>query len=286
MIAGIDLMNKNLFRRNIDKYRSDVSATKAGFNKARVFSVASGKGGVGKTFFSTNFARFLEMNNKKVLLIDCDVFLSNCYLSLGVTPTKDLFDLIRGEDISNCITSVGNIDLLSGRSGNDTGISSSEYTKMILGVIQSSESKYDFIILDCPAGIENKILSLMAYADERVIVMNPDKYSFTVSYSLIKTLRSKYGVLDFNAVINKCDTLDDESNIFGRIISTCHTFLPDVKVRSKGRIPRIENKINSLEENSTTYKIFNNLFSHLDDSCIESGLFGQHQMKMEFHLSF
>lgn len=278
-------MNEYLFRKNIEKYRTELDEKFVEKKKAKVLSIASGKGGVGKTFFSTNFARFLESINRKVLLIDCDVFLSNCYLSLGVTPSRDIFDLIDGEEIGSCITTVGNIDLLSGRSGNDTGASSEEYVKTILGVIQSCEFCYDYILLDCPAGIEGKILSLMAFADERVLVMNPDKYSLTDAYSLIKTLRTKYGVLDYITIVNKCDSIEDEQEMFNRIISTCQTFLPDVRVCNRGSIPNYKNKSFEQEKNSTS-KFFNNLFFHLDDIYKDHGLVGHKKMEMDFHLSF
>jgi flagellar biosynthesis protein FlhG len=276
-------MNQGLFRFHLDRYRSNETIKNV---KARVISVASGKGGVGKTFFTTNFARYLGTMNKKVLLIDCDVYLSNCYLSLGVTPRKDLFDLMEGDSFSDCITNVGGIDLVSGRSGNEDG-HDGDYVQTILSLIQSLEYTYDYILLDCPAGIDSRILSLMAYSDERVVLLNPNKYSLTDAYSVVKTLRKKYGVKSFNTVVNKCSAVRDAKDVNRRLLGTCLSFLPDVKIRGIGQIPLYSDKQNFSEEFNSTCKELSNIFQLLHDNGLEGSDFClQNNLEMEFQVSF
>ena len=276
-------MSNDLFRYHLDKYRTNGRFPEI---KSKVISIASGKGGVGKTFFSTNFAKFLDSKNKKVLLIDCDVYLSNCYLSLGVTPGKDLFDLHDGEPFHNCVTKVGGIDLISGRSGNEHG-EDVDYVKTILSLVQSLEYSYDYILLDCPAGIDSKILSLIAYCDERIVLMNPNKYSLTDAYSLIKTLRLNYGVKEFKTVTNRSDSLKVEKEINERLTNTCMTFLPDVRIKNIGSISRLDKHISNEAERISLRNNLCNIFEFFNDKeTTDSDFYLQKGLEMEFQVTF
>ena len=276
-------MNQGLFRFHLDRYRTNsIGSTQ----KAKVMCVASGKGGVGKTFFTTNFSKYLDSKRKRVLLIDCDVYLSNCYLSLGVTPGKNLFDLMDGDKFTDCITRVGGIDLISGRSGNDIG-DESDYVKTILGLIQSLEYSYDYILLDCPAGIDSKILSLMAYCDQRIILLNPNKYSLTDAYSLIKTMRVRYGVRSFYGIVNRCDKTQLSSELLSRLINTCHAFLPDIKIKNIGQIPIFANDESNILEKNSTHQNLSNIFNLLNDNeGTDSKFCLQNSLEMDFQVSF
>ena len=276
-------MSNDLFRYHLDKYRTNGRSPE---RKSKVISIASGKGGVGKTFFSTNFAKFLDSKKRKVLLIDCDVYLSNCYLSLGVTPGKDLFDLHDGELFHNCVTKVGGIDLISGRSGNEHK-EDVDYVKTILSLVQSLEYSYDYILLDCPAGIDSKILSLMAYCDERIVLMNPNKYSLTDAYSLIKTLRLNYGVKEFKTVTNRSDNLLAEKEINERLTNTCMTFLPDVRIKNIGSISRLDNHITNEAERISLRNNLCNIFEFFNDKeATDSEFYLQKGLEMEFQVTF
>ena len=272
-------MNEGQFRKKMDEYRSSLRS------KASVIAVASGKGGVGKTFFTTNLAKYLESEGQRVLIIDCDVYLSNCYLHFGVTPEKDIFDLINGDDIAKCITNVGGIDLISGRSGDEFN-KNIDYVKTILGVTQSLEFKYDYILLDCPAGIDSKILSLMTYCDERLVILNPNKYSLTDGYSLIKTLRLHYGVKEFSLIVNKCDSINECSHFSRRIDNTCMSFLPDVKVQMLGRLPTIINRCREKDSSQEISKNLGNVVSLLNDKRKTGPIWLSHDLKTEFQVSF
>ena len=252
-------MSRSDFRQLVDKYRLH------GVNgKAKVLSVASGKGGVGKTFFSTNIAKHIADEGKKVLLIDCDVYLSNCYLSLGVTPSRNIFDLLNGVPLEECITQINGVDLLSGTSGIEIE-SDVNFVETVIRVIQSLDSRYDFIILDCPAGIERRMLSLMSFSDERLLVLNPDKYSLTDCYGLIKTLRKTHGVSSFSLVVNKCDDIFCEKNVTRSILNTCNSFLPDVSVKPLGRIEQMREIELADREKISTAEVWSNIFSYLID---------------------
>ena len=175
-------MSSSDFRRLVDKYRVMEIKERQKFFRSPVVKVEL------ERLFFTNIARHIADKGEKVLLIDCDVYLSNCYLSLGVTPARNIFDLINGFPLHDCITHINGVDLLSGTSGIDIE-SDANFVETVIRVIQSLDSQYDYIILDCPAGLEKRMLSLMSFSDERLLVLNPNKYSLTDCYGLIKTLR-------------------------------------------------------------------------------------------------
>ena len=63
--------------------------------------------------------------------------------------------------------------------------------EFLIGIISHHEKDYDYIILDCPAGIAKEVLTINAYCDDRIVVVTPDKSSITDSYSLIKLLNKE-----------------------------------------------------------------------------------------------
>ena len=201
---------------------------------------------------------------KRVLLIDCDVYLSNCYLSLGVTPAKNIFDLINGAPLEHCITQINGVDLISGTSGVDIE-SDVNFVETVIRVIQSLDSQYDYIILDCPAGLEKRMLSLMSFSDDRLLVLNPNKYSLTDCYGLIKTLRKTHGVNSFSLVVNKCDDHSAENNVTRSILNTCHSFLPDVSVKPLGRIELLRDVELADRAKISSAEVWSNIFSYLID---------------------
>ena len=168
-------------------------------------SVASGKGGVGKTSVSVKMAKELASNGYKVLLVDCDYNLSNTQIKLGLPINNNFDDLIQGKiDFEESVVSTMGFDLLAGCNGSQFFFENEvEIDKVVIEVMAKQEAKYDFIILDCPAGINKRSLAINAYSDYRFIVINPDKSSITDSYSLIKLLMLNFGIKDNHLILNK-----------------------------------------------------------------------------------
>ncbi len=106
-------LRKLVEERKVDQIRVDQKKT------ARIISVTSGKGGVGKTSLSVNLAAHLSKQGTKILLIDADLGLSNVEIMLGVTPSYTLKDVIKhGKDIEDVIINGPyNLDFISGGNG-------------------------------------------------------------------------------------------------------------------------------------------------------------------------
>ena len=172
---------------------------------AKSIAIASGKGGVGKTSIALKLARSIGESGKKVVCIDFDYNLSNTALKLGLRPSWGLYDYLSGQiGLNSLILSTPHFDLLPGHHGHEKIVFSNEDIEYkIIDLLVQCEKRYDCIIIDCPAGASREVLSLCAYADKRLMVVNPDISSLTDSYSVIKLLKNIHGIDNNCVLINK-----------------------------------------------------------------------------------
>jgi len=175
--------------------------------KGRVIVVTSGKGGVGKTTTSASIAAGLALKGKKTIAIDFDVGLRNLDLIFGC-ESRVIFDFIqaiKGECTLHQAIIRLNIKDTDGRTteGKLFMIPASQTrdkTHLDLvevgAIIEKLREEYDYIICDSPAGCEDGALIAMHYADEAVVVVNPEISSIRDSDRII-------GHLDTNTVLGK-----------------------------------------------------------------------------------
>lgn len=196
-------------------------------SKAKTISITAGKGGVGKTSVAVKMARLLADSGYKVLLLDCDTNLSNTVVKLGLPITNYFYELISAQrEFDDCLHKDGNLHLLSGCNGSiDLFNKSLEVDRIIIDILVNHERDYDYIILDCPAGITKETLTLNAYSDFRFVVVTPDKSSVTDSYSLIKILNKEFGVNDNHLLINKISSEPQYQRMVKTLSETVETFL-------------------------------------------------------------
>jgi flagellar biosynthesis protein FlhG len=174
------------------------------FSPCRKVSVTGGKGGVGKTSVALKMARELAHSGARTLLIDCDFNLSNTAIKLGLPLGNHFEQLLSAEkSFEECLIQQGNFHLLPACNGSEEVFSSRLRFEDIIGdILRSHEHEYDWILLDCPAGLSREALSLNALCDQRIVVVTPDKSSVTDSYSLIKLLHSRFGVTENHLLVN------------------------------------------------------------------------------------
>jgi flagellar biosynthesis protein FlhG len=203
--------------------------------------VTGGKGGVGKTSIALKMALELSRQKNKVLLIDCDENLSNTSIKLGLSIDNKFEKLLSSEiSFDECIVSRGNFHLLPACNGSLTVFENKiNFEDVIKDIIESHESDYNYIILDTPAGLGKSNLSLGAICDFRVIVVVPDRSSITDSYSLIKLLKSKYGISENHLLINMYQNEKQLAKVSQTLSETVKSFL-DVNLINLGGIFKID----------------------------------------------
>lgn len=160
---------------------------------ARVITVTSGKGGVGKSNTAINLAIQFRRMGKKVIILDADFGLANIEIMFGTVPQYNLYDLVyKGKNIKEIITK-GPMDVgfISGGSG-ITGMAnlSRDYLTYIIQNLTELDSLTDIIIVDTGAGISDAVLEFLVASGEILLVTTPEPTSITDSYSLLKALYS------------------------------------------------------------------------------------------------
>ena len=154
-------------------------------------SVASGKGGVGKTFLASNLALAFCALNRRVLLVDADLGLANADIVLGVHTEFSIQDAIfKGIPLRNVVTSTPyGLDLLAASSGAKEMVSLGEarMTSFIKELV-SFASEYDVLIFDCAAGIDSAVTSFIAAAPQTLIVATSQPTSVMDVYALMKII--------------------------------------------------------------------------------------------------
>ena len=158
---------------------------------ARVITVTSGKGGVGKSNTSINLAIQFRKIGKKVIILDADFGMANIEIMFGAVPKHNLFDLIyQGKDIKEIITwGPMEVGFISGGSS-IAGMSnlSRDYLNYIIRNLAELDTIADIIIVDTGAGISDAVMEFLVASGEILLVTTPEPTSITDSYSLLKVL--------------------------------------------------------------------------------------------------
>jgi septum site-determining protein MinD len=161
---------------------------------ARIIVVTSGKGGVGKTTTSAAIATGLAMRGHKTVVIDFDVGLRNLDLIMGCERrvVYDFVNVIKGESTLNQAMikdkRTEGLYILPASQTRDKDALSREGVEK---VINELSKEFEFIVCDSPAGIETGALMALYFADEAVVVTNPEVSSVRDSDRILGILQSK-----------------------------------------------------------------------------------------------
>ncbi|MGN0292330.1 MAG: MinD/ParA family protein [Lachnospiraceae bacterium] len=213
--------------RNVIKLQNQVNVS-----KARVVTITSGKGGVGKSSIAVNLAIQLRKLGKKVIIFDADLGLANVEVMFGAIPKYNLSDLIyQGKDIKEIITEGPmEIGFISGGSG---VVTMNNLTKDQIAYLVHSLSKLDeladIIIVDTGAGVADNVLEFVIASPEVLLVTTPEPSSLTDSYSLLKALYRNPGFIKneikINVVANKVNSSMEGQMVFDKLDSVVSQFL-------------------------------------------------------------
>lgn len=168
----------------------------AGAPLPKAIAIGSGKGGVGKTWFSASLAHAFGRLGQRALLVDADLGLANADVQLGLNPKRDLAGaLLQGEPFQEAITQANGgagqrgFDVLAGRSGNAvlSGARAQTLSRLIEGLAGLS-AHYDRLVLDLGAGADPTVLTLAMQAGLVLVVVTDEPTSLTDAYAFIKRL--------------------------------------------------------------------------------------------------
>ncbi|RLG36922.1 MAG: septum site-determining protein MinD [Candidatus Alkanophagales archaeon] len=169
----------------------------------RVYTIASGKGGTGKTTLALNIGTALAMLGNKTLVMDCDVSMANLELLVDFGGhRRTLHDVLAGDaEIDDAIyTGPGGVDIVPG------GISIKGFQKAnpehLKHVMSDLLGKYDFVIIDAAAGLSKEVIVPLSLADEVILVVNPEIPSI-VDALKTKAVAEMVGSRVENAILNK-----------------------------------------------------------------------------------
>lgn len=206
-----------------------------------VFSVTSGKGGVGKTNLSVNLAACLAEAGKRVVLLDADLGLANVDVMLGLTPTLNLFHLFHeGATLSDILldTPFG-FRILPASSGTSEMLSLTTGQKLeLLEAVDVLDTEADCLIVDTGAGINDNAIYFNIATQERLLVLTPEPTSLTDAYAFIKVMKFKHGVEQFRVVVNMAQSVKSAKEIFARLHMACEHFLSGISLDLTGIVPR------------------------------------------------
>jgi len=192
-----------------------------------IVSLTSGKGGVGKTFVTTNLAATLARQGKKVLVVDCDLGLANIDIMLGINPSRTLKDVVFGDlhlrDV--IMPTSGGFDLIPASSG------IREMAQLLFEKIQTIKEMmleldgYEVILLDTGAGIAEVVLQFNLLAQKNIIVINRELTSLTDAYAMVKVMYQVFGRQSFGVVTNNVADNREGASIFKNIDTISQRFL-------------------------------------------------------------
>lgn len=213
-----------------EKVKSGKSESKsAEKSSGRLIAVASGKGGVGKTWFSICLSQALSQSGKKVLLFDGDLGLANIDVQLGLMAKRDLNDVIEGSlgmehVVETCED--GGFDVVAGQSGHGS-LSSlppkrlNELLKQIRGITPN----YDAVIIDLGAGIDRTVRFIAAAADTTIVVTTDEPTALTDAYAFIKLSHAAGHGDNIKVVVNMSENVREGEGTYNTLLKACKNFL-------------------------------------------------------------
>ena len=206
-----------------------------------VFSVTSGKGGVGKTNVAVNLACTLAAAGKRVLLMDGDLGLASVDVLLGMTPERNIFHLFfDGVTMRDILydTPYG-FKILPASSGVSEMLSLDTGQKLdLLEAMDVLENDLDYLIVDTGAGINDSVLYFNLAVQERLVVLTPEPTALTDAYALIKVMQMKHEVGRFRVLVNLADDERAAKDVFTRLYMACDHFLTGIVLDFAGFVPK------------------------------------------------
>ncbi len=206
----------------------------------QVLAISSGKGGVGKTNLAVNLAVAWQKEGYRVLLFDADLGLANVDVLLGLSPRANIADVLAGHCGLRDVLVQGpyGVQILPASSGIVRLTQLSEGEKIrLLEEFEDLEESVDIVILDTAAGISENVLYFNLASQERILVVTPEPTSLTDVYALIKVLYQRYGIKNFQLVVNCVQHPNQGRQVYRQLVTVVERFLGSLSLNLLGILP-------------------------------------------------
>ncbi len=215
---------------------------------SRIIAIASGKGGVGKTWLSVTLAQALARLGRRILMFDADLGLANVDVQLALEPGDDLGTALAGRRLTDVIRhyEAGGFDVIAGRSGSgQLALLPTEILGRLTIELRQIAASYDDVLLDLPAGIDMTVRQMLSTAHQALIVTTDEPPAMTDAYALIKVGRRHVPTMLPELVINLAPGEATGRQTYESLRRVCERFL-DLRPPLAGvirRDPRVADAI-------------------------------------------
>lgn len=208
--------------------KQSASTSTSPMTEARVITITSGKGGVGKTNFTVNIAIKLAQAGKRVIVIDADLGLSNVDVIMGKMSRYNLSDVIKNDKDILEILQEGpcGVKFISGGSGVQDLIRLNKAQLVdLLMKLGKLDYEADIILIDTGAGLSENVLSFVHAAKEVILITTPEPTAITDAYALIKTIFHKDSYKNIKIVVNRVENDKEAKNILEKLNLVSEKFI-------------------------------------------------------------
>ena len=238
--AGLRAMHATQsIQQGMEKQTGMSTQTSSGKTPIKVITVASGKGGVGKTNVSVNLGVALSRLGHRVLLMDADMGLANVDIMLGLQTDYNLSHVLDGEKTLKEVIVEGpaGLKVIPAASGVKRMAQLSPMENAgIINAFSDLSDELDVLIVDAAAGIADSVISFCRAAQEVVVVVTDEPASITDAYALIKVLSRDYGLTRFRLLANMTRSSKHGQLLYQKLARVCDQFL-DVAIDYLGTVP-------------------------------------------------
>lgn len=272
--------------RNRIKLKEAKEAYDDTFKQARVITVTSGKGGVGKSNFALNLAINLSKINKKVIIVDADFGLANLEVLFGEDPKYTLRDIFSGDKTIDEIILDGplNTKIISGGSGfiDMANLKDSELAYVIRS-FAFLDNYYDYIIIDTSAGVGNSVVKIIKASKETIIIVTPEPTSIKDAFAIIKSIKENNDI-SISIVVNRSEDEKEAIETFENLSKMANNFL-NVKINYLGYIKEDKELIRAVKSqkpvllmspncdfSKSIYRITNNILNIEQEEVMANGI--------------
>jgi len=195
----------------------------------RILAVASGKGGVGKTWLAITLAHAIARGGRRALLFDGDLGLANVDVQLGLVPRCDLGQVLNGRVTLERAAAPfvdGGFDIVAGMSGSGNLASVPNSRLADLGRdLRRLAAGYDMTVVDLGGGLDRTVRRFSQIADGCIVVSTDEPTALTDAYAFIKLTNADRPNTRFRIVINMAATLAEGERTYNTLLRACRGFL-------------------------------------------------------------